>query len=151
MGEQDIYIFLTPEYLELFFISSPILDPWLSFASLSNCLARINTASIKFYDADEISSSESSGEAEFYWLCAPEETELRGFLPLMNLASDEVFVKSTVASVCSVIHVFTMYFTIFICNVSINPFASRRRAEKLPFVGSNQNKTIKIKQFYFYF
>lgn len=79
-----------------------MLDPWLSLAELANALSRVNTDHVKFYSEDEIelpTTSSPDAAAPFYWLSLPEETELRGFLPLMNLAVEEVFIKSDIPSV----------------------------------------------------
>ncbi|XP_067938253.1 telomerase-binding protein EST1A-like [Watersipora subatra] len=69
----------------------PVLDPWLSIAKLSNCLTRIQGTSIPFYMNEDVDPDTSS---ENTWLSLPEELQLRGFLPLMNLSNDDVFIRT---------------------------------------------------------
>ena len=47
---------------------------------------------IVFYTGEEVPPE---SEHEFIWLSFQEEVDLRGFLPLMNLACDDVFISAS--------------------------------------------------------
>lgn len=69
-----------------------MLDPWLSIAQLTNSLNLIRGVSnVTFYTREEV---ESDTAHTYTLISLQEELDLRGFLPLMSLASDDVFVDS---------------------------------------------------------
>ena len=72
------------------YVCRPVLDPWQSLAELFNLLTRVDIHHIKLYSVEDIDYH----SGEFIWLRNQEELNLKGFLPLMNMSQDDMFIKS---------------------------------------------------------
>jgi len=75
-----------------------VLDPWFSLAQLANALSQIpGLSQHQFYSDTDYDNTVSQlsplQDNPYTQLTFLEEEQLRGFLPLMNLANENVFTK----------------------------------------------------------